>query len=152
MDLEKKILHIRKSYQRLERKDVITEPKMKRVIETLICRISYVRSWRTISGCCTSVTVISGYLRFLNNICFIRQVEFDETKMPFFEADNDDFTLILYNLNYGSNYATHANEEKIHGDTQDDTQGDVQDDTQEKIVKMIKENPQVSTADMTKKL
>ena len=27
VDLEKKILHIRKSYQRLERKDVITEPK-----------------------------------------------------------------------------------------------------------------------------
>lgn len=78
------------------------------------------------------------------------QVEFDETKMPVFEADNDDFTLILYNLNYGSNYATHANEEKIQGDTQDDTQGDTQDDTQEKIIKMIKENPQVSTADMAK--
>lgn len=23
-----------------------------------------------------------------------------------FEADNDDFTLTLYNLNYGTNYAT----------------------------------------------
>lgn len=34
------------------------------------------------------------------------QVEFDETKMPVFEADNDDFTLTLYNLNYGTNYAT----------------------------------------------
>ena len=64
--------------------------------------------------------------------------------------------MILYNLNYGSNYATHANEEKIQGDTQDDTQddtqGDTQDDTQEKIIKMIKENPQVSTADMAKEL
>ena len=30
------------------------------------------------------------------------QVEFDETKMPVFEADNDDFTLTLYNLNYGA--------------------------------------------------
>ena len=48
-------------------------------------------------------------------------------------SDYDDFTLILYNLNYGSNYATHANGEKIQGDTQDDTQ--------EKIIKMIKENP-----------
>ena len=27
------------------------------------------------------------------------QVEFDETKMPVFNADNDDFTLTLYNLN-----------------------------------------------------
>lgn len=58
----------------------------------------------------------------------------------------------LYNLNYGSNYAIHANEEKIHGDTQDDTQGDTQDDTEEKIIKMIKDNPQVSTADMAKEL
>ena len=72
------------------------------------------------------------------------QVEFDETKMPVFEADNDDFTLTLYNLNYGSNYAIHANEEKIQGDTQDDTE--------EKIIKMIKDNPQVSTADMAKEL
>ena len=51
-----------------------------------------------------------------------------------------------------SDYETHANEEKIQGDTQDDTQGDTQDDTQEKIIKMIKENPQVSTADMAKEL
>lgn len=34
------------------------------------------------------------------------QVEFDESKMPIFDADNDDFILTLYNLNYGSNYAT----------------------------------------------
>lgn len=58
----------------------------------------------------------------------------------------------LYNLNYGSSYAIHANEEKIQGDTQDDTQGDTQDDTEEKIIKMIKDNPQVSTADMAKEL
>ena len=92
----------------------------------------------------------SGFKKILAD--YEGQVEFDETKMPVFEADNDDFTLILYNLNYGSNYATHANEEKIQGDTQDDTQGDTQDDTQEKIIKMIKENPQVSTADMAKEL
>lgn len=79
-------------------------------------------------------------------------MEFDETKMPVFDADNDDFILTLYNLNYGSNYAIHANEEKIQGDTQDDTQGDTQDDTEEKIIKMIKDNPQVSTADMAKEL
>ena len=84
----------------------------------------------------------SGFKKILAD--YQGQVEFDETKMPIFEADNDDFTLILYNLNYGSNYPTHANEEKIQGDTQDDTQ--------EKIIKMIKENPQVSTADMAKEL
>lgn len=84
----------------------------------------------------------SGFKKILAD--YEGQVEFDETKMPVFEADNDDFTLILYNLNYGSNYATHANEEKIQGDTQDDTQ--------EKIIKMIKESPQVSTADMAKEL
>ena len=56
------------------------------------------------------------------------QVEFDEPKMLVFVADNDDFTLTLYNLNYGTNYATQVNE--------NDTQGD----TQEKIIKMIKVN------------
>ena len=30
--------------------------------------------------------------------------------MPVFEADNDDFTLTLCNLNYGSNYATQVKE------------------------------------------
>ena len=33
--------------------------------------------------------------------------------MPVFEADNDDFTLTLYNLNYGINYATQVNENVI---------------------------------------
>ena len=84
----------------------------------------------------------SGFKKILAD--YEGQVEFDETKMPVFEADNDDFTLTLYNLNYGSNYAIHANEEKIQGDTQDDTE--------EKIIKMIKDNPQVSTADMAKEL
>lgn len=30
-----------------------------------------------------------------------------------FEADNDDFTLTLYNLNYATNYATQVNENVI---------------------------------------
>lgn len=50
--------------------------------------------------------------------------------------------MTLYNLNYGSSYSTQANENV--------TQGDTQDDTQEKIITMIKENLQVSTADMEK--
>ena len=61
-----------------------------------------------------------------------------------FEADNDDFTSTLYNLNYGTNYATQVK--------QNGTQGDTQDDTQEKIIKMIEENPRVSTSDMAKRL
>ena len=84
----------------------------------------------------------SGFKKILED--YEGQVEFDETKIPVFEADNDDFTLILYNLNYGSSYVTSANE--------NGTQGDTQDDTQEKIISMIKENPKVSTADMAKKL
>ena len=35
---------------------------------------------------------------------------------------------------------------------ENDTQGDIQDDTQEKIIKMIKVNPQISTADMASEL
>ena len=70
------------------------------------------------------------------------QVEFDETKMPVFDADNNDFTLTLYNLNYGSNYAAQINK--------------IQDGTQEKLQKqifdMIKENPQISTSDIATKL
>ena len=94
----------------------------------------------------------SGFKKILAD--YEGQVEFDETKMPVFDADNNDFTLTLYNLNYGSDYAIQVNENEdgTQGDTQDDTQGDTQDDTQEKIITMIKENPQVSTADMAKKL
>lgn len=45
------------------------------------------------------------------------QVEFDDAKMPVFEADNDDFTLTLYNLNYGSSYVTQVNEDGTQEDT-----------------------------------
>lgn len=88
----------------------------------------------------------SGFKKILAD--YEGQVEFDETKMPIFEADNDDFTLTLYNLNYGSGYATQTKQNGTQGDTQDDTQ----DDTQEEIIKMIEENPRVTTADMAKKL
>ena len=88
----------------------------------------------------------SGFKKILAD--YEGQVEFDESKMPVFEADNDDFTLTLYNLNYGSGYATQTKQNGTQGDTQDDTQ----DDTQEEIIKMIEENPRVTTADMAKKL
>lgn len=49
----------------------------------------------------------SGFKKILAD--YEGQVEFDETNMPVFEADNDDFTLTLYNLNYATNYATQVN-------------------------------------------
>ena len=53
----------------------------------------------------------SGFKKILAD--YEGQVEFDESKMPVFEADNDDFTLTLYNLNYGTSYAIHASENVI---------------------------------------
>ena len=55
------------------------------------------------------------------------QVEFDETKIPVFEVDNDDFTLTLYNLNYGHDYVINVN----------DTQGDTRNGTQDRSQKQI---------------
>lgn len=94
----------------------------------------------------------SGFKKILAD--YEGQEEFDETKMPVFDADNDDFTLTLYNLNYGNDYVSQGNEIDggMQDDTQDDTQCDTQDGTQEKIIKMIKANPQVSTASMAKEL
>lgn len=53
----------------------------------------------------------SGFKKILSD--YEGQEEFDESKMPVFDADNDDFTLTLYNLNYGTNYATQVNENVI---------------------------------------
>lgn len=94
----------------------------------------------------------SGFKKILAD--YEGQEEFDETKMPVFDADNDDFTLTLYNLNYGNDYVSQGNEIDggMQDDTQDDTQCDTQDGTQEKIIKMIKANTQVSTASMAKEL
>ena len=89
------------------------------------------------------------------------QVEFDETKMPVFDADNDDFTLTLYNLNYGHNYIMNVND--IQGDnridTQDGAQGGIQDGTQDGtqdfdtlIMNMIEENNKISAKIMAEKL
>ena len=44
----------------------------------------------------------SGFKKILAD--YEGQVEFDETKMPVFDADNDDFILTLYNLNYGTKF------------------------------------------------
>lgn len=41
---------------------------------------------------------------------FLYNLEFDETKKLVFDADNDDFTLTLYNLNYGHDYVINVND------------------------------------------
>ena len=116
----------------LEGKDLLKIPSKRRnpILADIFSRLKYMER----RG--------SGFKKILAD--YKGQVEFDETKMPVFEADNDDFTLTLYNLNYGTNYATQVK--------QNGTQGDTQDDTQEKIIKMIEENPRVSTSDMAKRL
>jgi ATP-dependent DNA helicase RecG len=90
----------------------------------------------------------SGFKKILAD--YEGQVEFDETKMPVFDADNDDFTLTLYNLNYGHDYVMNVT------DTRNDTQGGTQDGTQDKLQKqifdMIEENPQISTSEIATRL
>lgn len=63
----------------------------------------------------------SGFKKILAD--YEEQVECDETKMPVFDADKDEFTLNLYNLNYGHDYMMNAN----------DTQSDAQNGTQDKL-------------------
>ena len=120
----------------LEGKDLLKIPSKRRnpILADIFSRLKYMER----RG--------SGFKKILAD--YEGQAEFNETKMPVFDADNDDFTLTLYNLNYGTNYATQVKQNGTQGDTQDDTR----DDTQEKIIKMIEENPRVSTSDMAKRL
>ena len=67
----------------------------------------------------------SGFKKILAD--YEGQVEFDESRMPVFDADNDDFTLTLYNLNYGHDYVINVN----------DTQGDTRNGTQDRLQKQI---------------
>jgi len=94
----------------------------------------------------------SGFKKILAD--YKGQVEFDESKMPVFDADNDDFTLTLYNLNYGHDYVMNVNDTR--NGTQGGTQGGTQDGTQDKLQKqifdMIEENPQISTSEIAAKL
>ena len=77
------------------------------------------------------------------------QVEFDESKMPVFDADNDDFTLTLYNLNYGTNYAIQVNENVIEI-LEEKIKKLMPEYSKKKlakaceILKMISENPNIS--------
>ena len=63
---------------------------------------------------------------------FLYDLEFDETKRAVFDADNDDFTLTLYNLNYGHDYVTNVNDTQC--DTRNGTQGGTQDRLQKQIL------------------
>lgn len=89
----------------------------------------------------------SGFKKILAD--YEGQVEFDETKMPVFDADNDDFILTLYNLNYGTNYATQANENVIEI-SEEKIKKLMPEYSKKKlakaceILKMISENPNIS--------
>ena len=123
----------------LEGKDLLKIPSKRRnpILADIFSRLKYMER----RG--------SGFKKILAD--YEGQVEFDETKMPVFEADNDDFTLTLYNCNYGSNYAIHANEEKFKVIPKMILKVIPKDDTEEKSSN-DKDNPQVSTADMAKEL
>ena len=93
----------------------------------------------------------SGFKKILAD--YEGQVEFDETKMPVFDADNDDFTLTLYNLNYGTNYATQVNENVIENviEISEEKIKKLMPEYSKKklakayeILKMISENPNIS--------
>ena len=118
----------------LEGKDLLKIPSKRRnpVLADIFSRLKYMER----RG--------SGFKKILAD--YEGQVEFDETKMPVFDADNDDFTLTLYNLNYGHDYMINVN------DTQGGTQGGTQDKLQGQIFDMIKENPQISTSEIATKL
>lgn len=89
----------------------------------------------------------SGFKKILAD--YEGQVEFDESKMPVFDADNDDFTLTLYNLNYGTNYATQVNENVIEI-SEEKIKKLMPEYSKKKlakaceILKMISENPNIS--------
>ena len=94
----------------------------------------------------------SGFKKIL--VDYEGQVEFDESKMPVFDADNDDFTLTLYNLNYGHDYVMNVKDTQgvTQDGTQDGTQGGTQDKLQKQIFDMIEENPQISISEIATRL
>nr|WP_308668358.1 ATP-binding protein [uncultured Agathobacter sp.] len=142
----------------LEGKDLLKIPSKRRnpILADIFSRLKYMER----RG--------SGFKKILAD--YQSQVEFEETKMPVFDADNDDFTLILYNLNYGHDYMININDTQdgTQGGTQDGTQGGtqdgIQDDTsdgtqddnkdklREQIYIMIEANPQISTSEIATKL
>ncbi len=97
----------------LEGKDILKIPSKRRnpILADIFSRLKYMER----RG--------SGFKKILAD--YAVQVEFDEAKAPVFDANNDDFTLTLYNLNYVSKDGVIVNKDG----TKHDTQGDTQDDT-----------------------
>ena len=134
----------------LEGKDLLKIPSKRRnpILADIFSRLKYMER----RG--------SGFKKILAD--YQSQVEFEETKMPVFDADNDDFTLILYNLNYGHDYMININDTQdgtqggtqdgIQDDTSDGTQDDNKDKLREQIYIMIEANPQISTSEIATKL
>lgn len=120
----------------LEGKDLLKIPSKRRnpILADIFSRLKYMER----RG--------SGFKKILAD--YEGQVEFDETKMPVFEADNDDFILTLYNLNYGTNYATQVNENVI--EISEEKMKKIMPEYSKKIakaceiLKMISENPNIS--------
>ncbi len=90
----------------------------------------------------------SGFKKILAD--YEEQAGFNETKMPVFDADNDDFTLTLFNLNCGHDYV--MNVTGVLDDAGISIQGGTQDKLQKQIFDIIKENPQISTTEIATKL
>lgn len=130
----------------LEEKDLLKIPSKRRnpILADIFSRLKYMER----RG--------SGFKKILAD--YEGQVEFDESKMPVFEADNVDFILTLYNLNYGHDYVMNVNDTQggIQDGTQDGTQSGTQGGTQDKLQKqifdMIEENPQISTSEIATRL
>ena len=121
----------------LEGKDLLKIPSKRRnpILADIFSRLKYMER----RG--------SGFKKILAD--YEGQVEFDESKMPVFDADNDDFTLALYNLNYGSSYATQVNENVIEI-SENNIKKIMPEHSKKKlakaceILKMISENPNIS--------
>lgn len=118
----------------LEGKDLLKIPSKRRnpILADIFSRLKYMER----RG--------SGFKKILAD--YEGQVEFDESKMPVFDADNDDFTLTLYNLNYVINV------NNTQCDTRNGTQGGAQDKLQKQIFDMIEENLQISTSEIATRL
>ena len=129
----------------LEGKDLLKIPSKRRnpILADIFSRLKYMER----RG--------SGFKKILAD--YEGQVEFDESKMPVFDADNDDFTLTLYNLNYGTNYATQVNENVIENiienviEISEEKMKQLMPEYSKKklakayeILKMISENPNIS--------
>lgn len=125
----------------LEGKDLLKIPSKRRnpILADIFSRLKYMER----RG--------SGFKKILAD--YEGQVEFDESKMPVFDADNDDFTLTLYNLNYGTNYATQVNENVIENviEISEEKIKKLMPEYSKKklakayeILKMISENPNIS--------